>query len=252
MEQLAFTALLNRLFGGPVTALLRALHIEPRYPQAPIANSVAMEVLVFLFLVTLFLLVRSRLSVAKPGALQHIFEGFHGFIQSQSNEIIGHHSEGYTAFLVTLGFFILTCNLIGLIPGLESPTAVPVVPLGCAVCAFSYYNVQGIRRKGLVHYAAHFLGPSDPSMSLFIRVPLAILMLPIELISHLARMLSLTVRLYANMFAGDMVTMVFFSLVPVGVPILFLGLHIGVSFLQAYIFVLLTTVYLAGAVAEEH
>jgi F-type H+-transporting ATPase subunit a len=81
---------------------------------------------------------------------------------------------------------------------------------------------------------------------------LAPLMIPIELISHLARVLSLTIRLYANMFAGDMVTLVFFSLVPIGVPILFLGLHIGVSFLQTYIFVLLTTVYLAGAVAEEH
>jgi F-type H+-transporting ATPase subunit a len=64
--------------------------------------------------------------------------------------------------------------------------------------------------------------------------------------------LSLTIRLYANMFAGDMVTLVFFSLVPIGVPIVFLGLHIGVSLLQTYIFVLLTTVYLAGAVAEEH
>jgi F-type H+-transporting ATPase subunit a len=77
-------------------------------------------------------------------------------------------------------------------------------------------------------------------------------MIPIELISHLARVLSLTIRLFANMFAGDMVTLVFFSLVPVGIPILFLGLHIGVSLLQTYIFILLTTVYLAGAVAEEH
>jgi F-type H+-transporting ATPase subunit a len=77
-------------------------------------------------------------------------------------------------------------------------------------------------------------------------------MIPIELISHLARVLSLTIRLYANMFAGDMVTLVFFSLVPIGLPVIFIGMHIGVSFLQTYIFVLLTTVYLAGAVAEEH
>jgi F-type H+-transporting ATPase subunit a len=81
---------------------------------------------------------------------------------------------------------------------------------------------------------------------------LAPLMVPIEIVSHLARALSLTIRLYANMFAGDMVTWVFFSLVPIGIPIIFLGLHIGVSFLQTYIFILLTTVYLAGAVAEEH
>jgi F-type H+-transporting ATPase subunit a len=81
---------------------------------------------------------------------------------------------------------------------------------------------------------------------------LAPLMIPIELISHLARVLSLTIRLFANMFAGDMVTLVFFSLVPLGVPIIFLGLHVGVSLLQTYIFVLLTTVYLQGAVADDH
>jgi F-type H+-transporting ATPase subunit a len=251
-EQLWFTAFLNRLLAGPVTGLLRALHIEPKYPQAPIANSAAMEVLVFLFLIALFVLVRSRLSVDRPGALQHIFESAQGFVEGQSQEIVGHHSEGFTPFLMALGFFILCCNLLGLIPGFESPTATPVAPLGCAVCAFLYYNFQGIRRQGLRHYAAHFLGPSDPTMSLFIRIPLAILMLPIEIVSHLARMLSLTIRLWANMFAGDLVTMAFFSMVSIGLPIAFLGLHLAVSFLQTYIFILLTTVYIAGAVAEEH
>ena len=188
----------------------------------------------------------------KPGGLQHIFEGAHGFVEGQSHEIIGHGAESFTPFLMTLAFFILICNLIGLIPGFESPTAVPAVPLGCAICAFIYYNAQGIRKKGVGHYAAHFLGPSDPSMSLFIRIPLAILMLPIEIVSHLARVLSLTIRLWANMFAGDLVTMAFFSMISVGVPVLFLALHIGVSFLQTYIFILLTMVYLAGAAAEEH
>jgi F-type H+-transporting ATPase subunit a len=77
-------------------------------------------------------------------------------------------------------------------------------------------------------------------------------MIPIELISHLARVLSLTIRLFANMYAGDLVTLVFISLVPIGIPILFLGLHMFVSVLQTYVFILLTTVYLAGAVAEEH
>lgn len=241
-ELLWFTEILNHLFAGPVTGLLRVLHIEPQYPQAPITNAVSMQVLVFLFLVVLFALVRTRLSVDKPGALQHVFEGVHGFIVGQSEEIIGHHSEGFTPFLVALAFFILICNLIGLIPGFESPTAVPVVPLGCAVTAFIYYQTQGFKHHGIA-YLKHFMGPMWW---------LAPIMLPIEIISHVARMLSLTVRLFANMFAGDMVTLVFFSLVPVGVPIVFLGLHIGVSFLQTYIFILLTTVYLAGAVAEEH
>jgi len=242
-EQLFFTAILNRLLGGAANGLLRALGIHPHDPAAPISNFVAMELLVFLLLLAFFLFIRGRLSVDRPGAWQHLLEGLHGFVQNQSQEIIGHHSEGFTPFLVTLGLFILLSNLIGIVPAFESPTANPSVPLGCAVAAFCYYNWQGIRRQGLLGYARHFMGP----MPL-----LAPLMVPIELISHLARMLSLTIRLFANMFAGDMVTLVFFSLIPIGVPVAFLFLHIGVSFLQAYIFVLLTTVYLAGAVAEEH
>jgi F-type H+-transporting ATPase subunit a len=241
-EQLWFTKILNHLFAGPVTSLLHLLSITPKYPSAPIPNSLAMELLVFFFLLILFLLVRSRLSVENPGGTQHVFEIVEGLIQNQSNEIIGHHSEGYTPFLATLAFFILLCNLIGMIPGFESPTAVPIVPLGCALCAFVYYQYQGFKHAG-VSYLKHFAGPMPA---------LAPLMIPIELISHLARVLSLTIRLYANMFAGDMVTFVFFSLVPIGVPILFLGLHAAVSLLQTYIFVLLTTVYLQGAVADEH
>jgi F-type H+-transporting ATPase subunit a len=190
--------------------------------------------------------------VETPGAWQHLVESVREFIRGQSKEIIGHHSEGFTPFLMTLGMFILASNLLGMIPGFVSPTANPSVPLGCAVMAFCYYNLQGVLKQGLVHYAAHFAGPADPSMSLFIRLPLAMIMVPIELISHSARMLSLTVRLYANIFAGDMVTLVFFSLVPIVIPVAFLLLHVGVSLLQSYIFVLLTTVYLVDSVGGEH
>jgi len=202
-----------------------------------------MELLVFLILIVFFVLVRARLSVDRPGGLQHIMEAVEGFVNNQSEEIIGHHSEGFTPFLVVLGLFILIGNLIGLVPGFESPTASGSVPLGCAILTFFYYNFHGIRKQGLLKYLKHFTGPMPA---------LAPLMLPIELFSHGARVLSLTLRLYANMFAGDMVTLVFMSLIPVLVPVVFLGLHIFVSLLQAYIFVLLTTVYLAGAVAEEH
>lgn len=241
-EQLWFTQILNHLFAVPVTSLLRLLQLAPKHPDAPISNSFAMELLVFSVLFILFLLVRTRLSVDNPGGLQHTFEGLERFIQDQSDEIIGHHSEPYTAFLSTLGIFILFCNLLGVIPGFESPTGVPIVPLGCAICAFLYYQAQGFKHAG-VAYLKHFAGPMPA---------LAPLMLPIELISHLARVLSLTIRLFANMFAGDMVTLVFVSLLPVAFPIPFLGLHIFVSLLQAYIFVLLTTVYLQGAVSEQH
>jgi F-type H+-transporting ATPase subunit a len=251
MEQLAFTALLNHLFGGPVLALLHALGIEAKNPAAPITNAVAMEILVVLLLTMFFIAVRVRLSVDRPGALQHTMEGIYGFVNNLASETISHHPEKFVPYLMALGMFILSCNLIGLVPGLESPTAVPVVPLGCALLTWFYYHYQGIRANGPVGYLKHFIGPQE-GMPLAVRILLPVLLFPIEVFSHAARVLSLTVRLFANMFAGDMVTLVFFSLVPLGIPILFEGLHIGVSFIQTYIFVLLACVYLGEAVAHEH
>jgi F-type H+-transporting ATPase subunit a len=171
-----------------------------------------------------------------------MFEGVHGFIGGQGREIIGHHHTRFDSYLATLGIFILLSNLLGLIPGFEAPTSIYFVPFGCAVVTWFYYHFQGIRANG-AGYIKHFFGPIWP---------LAPLMFVIEVFSHLARMMSLTIRLYANIFAGDMVTMAFFSLVPIGIPLLFIGLHIGVSFIQTYIFVLLATVYLAEATAHEH
>ncbi|HUA16641.1 MAG TPA: F0F1 ATP synthase subunit A [Verrucomicrobiae bacterium] len=250
-EQLWFTKILNHLFAGPVAAMLQAAGIHPKHVQAPITNSFAMELLVFLFLLIIFLLVRSRLSVDSPGGLQHVFEGIEGFIVDQSNDIIGHHNEPYIAFFAIVFIFILVCNLIGLIPGFESPTGVPVVPLGCAICVFLHYHTQGFKHSG-IKYLLHFFGPPMEGMPLVARILLAALMLPIEVVSHFARLLSLTVRLWANIFAGDLITLVFFSIIPIGVPILFSGLHILVAVLQAYVFMLLSIIYVSGAVAEEH
>jgi F-type H+-transporting ATPase subunit a len=241
-HQLWVTAFLNKFFAGVATAILGLFHLRPAYPQAPISNYVAMQIVVFLLLVFVFVLVRMSLSVEKPGPLQHVFEGIYGMIDQQGQEVIGHGHARYTNYLVALGIFILTCNLIGLIPGFEAPTAIPSVPLGCAIVTWIYYHYNGIRVNG-PGYIKHFLGPVWW---------LAPLMFVIEVASHLARILSLTVRLFANMFAGDMVTLVFFSLFPIAIPVLFMGLHIGVSFIQTYIFVLLATVYIGEAVAHEH
>ncbi len=242
MHQLPFTALLNHLFAGPVTALLTALRVHPHNPAAPIPDHVAMQILVFMILIAFFLAVRASLSVDKPKALQHMLEGVYNFIDAQSSEIIGHDNKPYLSYLITLGLFILLCNLLGLIPFFETPTGVPVVPLGCAVVTWFFYQMHGFRTNGLA-YIKHFMGPVWW---------LAPLMFVIEVCSHLARMMSLTIRLFANMFAGDMVTLVFFSLVPIGLPVVFLGLHLGVSVIQTYIFVLLAMVYLGEATAHEH
>jgi F-type H+-transporting ATPase subunit a len=241
-EQLWFTEILNRYFGGAANSLLNAVHQPAAYPNAPINNFVAMEILVVGILFVFFVLVRSQLSVESPGGLQHMMEGVYGFIDNQSHEIIEHDYKRFTPYLVALGLFILLGNLIGLIPGFVSPTATPTVPLGFAVCTFLYYHFHGLR-KHKHHYIKQFLGP------VWVMAPL---MFVIEVVSHFARVLSLTVRLYANIFAGDMVTLAFFSLVPIGVPIIFLLLHLGVSLVQTFIFVVLATVYLAGAVGDEH
>jgi F-type H+-transporting ATPase subunit a len=251
MEQLAFTALLNRLFGAPVLALLLKLHIHPKYPATPITNSFAMELLVVLLLTIFFIAVRMRLSVERPGGLQHTMEAIYGFVNNLASETISNHPEKYVPYLTALGLFILSCNLIGLVPGLESPTADKVVPLGCALLTWFYYHFHGVRANGPVGYLKHFIGPQE-GMPLIVRILLPVLLFPIELFSHAARVLSLTVRLFANMFAGEMVTLVFFSLIPLGIPIVFEGLHVGVSFIQTYIFVLLACVYLGEATAHEH
>lgn len=241
-EQLAFTALLNKLFAGPVNALLNAIGVHPHDPHNPITDPYSMQILVALIMIVFFLLVRMRLSSDNPGKVQHIAEMFHEFVSDQAKEIIGHDYKRYLPYIITVGMFVLIGNLVGLVPGFLSPTQFVGIPLGCAICTFVYYNFHGIREQGIVHYLKHFAGPVWW---------LSPLMFPIEIISHTARIMSLTVRLYANMFAGEMVTLAFFSLVPIVVPVLFLGLHLGVAFIQTFIFVLLTMVYLGGAVAEE-
>jgi F-type H+-transporting ATPase subunit a len=196
--------------------------------------------------------VRTRLSVERPGGLQHTMEAIYGFVGNMADEVIGHHSSKYVPYLITLGMFILCCNLIGLVPGLESPTAVPIVPLGCALLTWFYYHYEGVKTNGPVGHLKHFIGPQDKDIPWYIRWFLPILLFPIEIFSHLARIMSLTVRLFANMFAGEMVTLVSFSLIPLGLPLVPEGLHTFVSLIQTYIFVLLACVYLGEATAQEH
>ena len=241
-EQLVLTRILNHAFAGPADALLRALHIAVTDPAAPISNAFAMELLVFVLLLAYFVTIRVSLSVAKPGAVQHLAEMTHEFVAGQGESVIGHGYERFINYLTVLFLFVLTMNLIGLVPGLESPTASVVVPLGIALVTFLYYQFHGVRANG-AGYVKQFTGPVWW---------LSPLMFPLEIISHLSRVLSLTVRLYANMFAGDLVTLAFFSLVPIGIPLIFMGLHLGVSLVQAYLFMLLATIYLSLAVSHEH
>jgi F-type H+-transporting ATPase subunit a len=242
-ESLALTRLLNQLFAGPATALLNAVGVHPANAAAPINDNFALELLVAVLLLGFFIVVRATLSVEKPAPVQQFAEMIHEFTGGQADQIIGHGYEKFQAFATVVFLFILACNLEGLYPGVKSPTESPAIPLGIAVPTFLYYNFYGFRYQGVIGYIKHFAGPVWW---------LAWLLFPIEVVSHLARVMSLTIRLYANMFAGGLVTLVFFSLVPLAVPVVFLGLHLAVSLIQAFVFMLLTMIYLSQAVAQEH
>ena len=240
-EEIWLTRLFNDYLAGFGNMLL-SLFNQPTDAR-PWANHIVMQLLVFAIIVIIFAFLKPRLSVDKPGKLQQFFEIIYNFVNEQADDMVGHDAPKHTVLFGTLFVFILICNLIGIIPGFESPTQVHYVPAGCALVAFVYYNVVGIKKQGIVKYIKHFAGP------IWWMAPL---MFIIEIISHLARPLSLTIRLFANMYAGEKVTLVFLSLTYFLAPVIFMGLHVFVSLLQAYIFMLLTMMYVGGAVAEEH
>jgi F-type H+-transporting ATPase subunit a len=237
------TALFNDHLAGVANAILALFGLHAADPARPWSTSLSMEILVVAIIVALFAILRSQLSMDRPGKLQHSFEIIYNFLHSQSEEHVGHDGPKFLSLFGTLFIFVLFANLLGIIPGFESPTMSPEVPAGLAMIVFGYYNAMGIREQGIGKYLAHFAGPM-PLLAPF--------MIPIELVSHMARPLSLTVRLFANMYAGEQVTLVFLSVTYLVAPAIFMGLHVFVSVLQAYIFSLMAMMYVAGAVAHEH
>ena len=270
----ALTQWVNHIFGPLALSLLHALHIQPADYDQPIPEYVVMSLVVLLVGTILALIVRSRLSVDRPGALQQAAEllltnpmGFG--IKDLLEENVGHEGDKFIAFTGSISIFILLANLLSLFPAFSSPTGNAVVPLACATLTFLYFNWQGIRHHGPVHYLLTFAG-SPKHIGDWV---LAILLFPVELISTAARLLSLTVRLWANIFASDLIYMIFLALLigpaqwawaknpifgallgifPVLFPIAFIGLHIFVSVIQAYIFTVLPSIYLGLATADEH
>jgi F-type H+-transporting ATPase subunit a len=267
-QVLGVTKLVNALLGKPALALLAALHIHPENSEYPIPNHIAMELVVFLIAIVFFTWLKGRLSVENPGGTQQCMEalltnpmgvGARDLLE----DIAGHGTSKYLPMIGSIGMFVLMCNLISLVPGFSSPTANNSVPLGCAIIVFLYYNWVGILHHGTMKYGKQFLGPV---------LPMAIIMLPVELFSHLARLLSLTVRLYVNMFVSEILYAQFLGLsvalfifvgklnpigystaiLPLTFPLFFILLHIFVGVLQAFVFTILPIIYLAGAVAEEH
>ena len=238
------THLLNHWFALPIDRVLFRLDIPPLHPARPISNTLTEEMVIVALMVAFFIAVRLMLSVEHPTIPQHFAETVHEFVEDQASQVMGQGYDPHLPILTCLLVFILLCNCFGLLPHIETPTSNPVVPLGLALCAFVYFNWKGIRSQGVLGYLKHFMGPVGW---------LAFLMFPIEIFSNLIRILSLTVRLFANMLASDLITVIFFSIFPLALPLLGLGLHFIVAVIQAYIFMLLNAIYLAEATAHpEH
>jgi F-type H+-transporting ATPase subunit a len=213
------------------------LFLENNY----VPEQVMYALFVVIFLSLLSLLATRRLAVY-PGNAQNVMEVIIGGFDSLLNEIMGDNGRKFFPLIATLGLFILTSNLIGIIPGFESPTANINTNLAMAIIVFLSTHVVGVMNHGL-KYFKQFCGP------VWWLIPL---MLPIEVISHISRPLSLTFRLFGNIKGEDIVLLVVLFLVPWFVPLPVFILMIFTSLVQTLVFMLLTMMYIAGAMEEGH
>ncbi len=223
-----------------INALLAPLHIH-------VPDHIVFSALICLIVLVVGLIVRSRLSVENPGKLQIILEDVVSFFVSTLEANMGHKGRQFLALPGALFVFIWLGNMMGQIPGLGAPTSNVNVPFACAITLWLYYHYQGIRAQGPINYFKHFaIMPGVPIL-------MAPIIFAIEIISHLSRVLSLTLRLFGNVFGEHLVVLIIASIIPfiAPLPIQFLGLIVGT--LQAFIFLVLGSIYLSAAVVvDEH
>ncbi len=239
-EQSPVADFINQYLFDPIARLL-GYSLGPGHHAVP--DHIVMALLISLGLLIFSLWLRGRLSVDNPSRAQHIVEVVLEALQGLMQGVIGKESRQYLPLIGTLGIYIFIGNILGLVPGFLSPTSNLNITASCAVPVFIYYNYVGIRKHGLLAYLAHFAGPVWW---------LAWLLFPVEIVSHLARMLSLSMRLFGNIFAEELIISSLNQYIfPVlaSVPVMFLGLF--ASTIQAFIFMLLTMVYISGAVEES-
>lgn len=227
------------------------MHEPPLLLQFFIDATGAPEYVVYSWLATFFILliaiiVRTSLKIV-PTGIQNVVEVVIEFFLNLAETSIGHMGRYFFPLIATLGMYILVCNFMGLIPGFEAPTSNINTTAACAIPVFFATHIYGIK----IHkfgYIKHFVGPMRSPLAL----PLMILMFFIEVIGHLARPLTLSVRLFGNMVAKHKILVILGFLAPWIVPSTILGLGVLVSVIQAFVFILLSTLYLAGAVEEAH
>lgn len=228
---------------GPLVARLLGLHVQPGHDVIP--DYIVMIMVVVIAITVFGLFVKSSLSVDEPSGVQILVEDLVLFVKGILTDYIGPTGPKYLPLVGSIGLFIFVSNMIGKIPGFKSPTASINVTLGCALTVWVYYHLQGIKAQG-IGYLKHFWSPPGVSPIL------GPLFLVIEIISHFSRVLSLSLRLFGNIFGEELVVLIIASIVPLIVPLPLMLLGVITGTLQAFIFMLLTVVYLSAAVHAEH
>ena len=235
-------AVLVALLGAPSAGWQRAMGLEGE-AGVWLPDHVIMTLLVVVIVTVLLVWARRNYSLEHPSTVQQCLELFLSGLSNLAEDVIGHgRGKDFVPFVAGLAFFIFLSNIFGLFFFLQPPTANTSTTFALSLTAFLFYNIVGIRRQGPLNYAKHFMGP------VWWLFPL---MVPIEIISHLARVLSLALRLFGNIFGEHTATGMFLVIVPLFVPAM-MGLGLLGATIQTFIFVMLTTVYVSGAVAEEH
>ena len=194
-------------------------------------------------LALVWILKPGRLSEDEPTNTQLTLEAGLVAIRNLLVDNVGPHGVKYLPVVATFGLLILVSNLMGLVPGLMSPTASTSVTFALGITSFVYYNAIGIKENGLFGHLRHFAGPV---------IWLAPLMFPIELISNLVRPMSLGVRLFGNLFGDEQILGTISGLVMWIVPVFIMPLSVFVAFMQTFIFVLLSILYISEVTHEPH
>ncbi len=215
--------------------------LEPLHITEAGCDAIAYTWLIIALLLLLSIMATKGLK-AVPGGLQNFMEVIVSGIENMVVETMGEHGKPFFPLIATLALFILVSNLIGLVPGFFPPTANINTTAACAVVVFVATHVVGIKEHG-IKYVKHFMGPI---------IWLAPMMFFIEVIGHLSRVISLTLRLFGNMNGHELVLMIFFGLAPFLVPLPMMLMGVLVSFIQAFVFMLLAMIYIQGSLEEAH
>ncbi|KAA0258435.1 F0F1 ATP synthase subunit A [Deferribacter autotrophicus] len=186
--------------------------------------------------------IASKMRSEIPSKGQNIFELLVSGIYNMAIDIMGEEGKPYIPLIFAIGLYVFFSNVLGLIPGFLSPTSNLNSTVAPAIIVFLVYNFIGFKKHGL-GYIKHFMGPM---------LALAPLMLIIELIGHLSRPLSLSMRLFGNIFGEDLVIAILFVLVPYLVPLPMFFMGVFTSALQTYVFMMLSMIYISGALEEAH